>query len=64
MAAVDKYLSVPPVFRNIPEGWIMYRKGLLHHCLGDDMAAGDRYAQALRLDPGLGAAKKALAATR
>lgn len=64
MVAIAKYLDIPPVFRNIPEAWIMYRKGLLHHCLGDDVAARDHYVQALRLDPGLGEAKKAMVEVR
>jgi len=61
MSAIGKYLDIPPVFRNISEAWIRYRRGLLHQCLGDADAAASDYADALRLDKSLDAAKKAMA---
>lgn len=61
MAAIRRYLAVPPVYRHIPEAWSLYRRGLLYQCLGDDRSAANDYTQALRLDKGLADARKALA---
>jgi tetratricopeptide (TPR) repeat protein len=62
ISSINTYLDIPVAIRRIPTAKIIYRRGLLHHCLGDDSRAMLDYRAALRLDPDLEDARNAIAA--
>lgn len=62
MSSIQRYFDIPAAVRRIPTAWIIYRRGLLHHCLGDDNGAMLDYQAALQLDPNLDDARNAIAA--